>query len=299
MDVATPIRRLPWAGIGACLAFAAGCANWSSAPPGKELGLLPRPQLALDSVVWEVTFVRIPEEQKDFADRFWPQVDEAVLPLALRRRLTNNGFRGGLVGVAVPAPLQEVLDQHPQAEPGGGAKMLEPGGEVVARTHRLRNRSGQTGKIVVRTNPVEKLAALVYHDDGRVSGESLHQGQFLFSLTSFAQGDGQVHLELIPTIEHGQPKFRFRGENGAWMVDNTSRDVRMFDELKVAARLSPGEAIVLTCTSEERGLGEQFFGDDPAEKLPRLLLVVRLQQTQHDNRFDDLETLEPVASIWN
>ena len=100
-------------------------------------------------------------------------------------------------------------------------------------------------------------------------------------------------------IEHGQPKSRFRGENGAWVVDNTSRDIRLFDDMKIDATLTPGEAIALTCSTPPRGLGDQFFGDDPAEKLPRLLLVVRLQQTQMDNRFEERDAFEPVASVLN
>jgi hypothetical protein len=255
--------------------------------------------LAPDSVVFEVTFIRIPEEQQGFTDSFWPEVDEGIVAVPARRHLAANGFRCGLVGAAVPSVLQEVLDRQPAVEPGQGTQMVEPGREVVARTHRLRSQAGQPAKIVVRTTPLDKLAVLVNHADGRVSGESLRQAQLLFSISSFPLGDGQVQLELTPTIEHGQPRFRFRGENGAWMVDNTSRDIRMFDDMKVAAHLSAGEALVVTCTVDERGLGNQFFGDDPAEKVSRLLLLVRLQQTQSDARFEDQEIVEPAASIWN
>ena len=161
-------------GFGALLALAAGCARWSSPAPGSELGnVLPRPKLTPDSVVFEVTFVRIPQDQFEFTDRFWPDVDEVVLPTDLRRHLAANGFRCGLVSAHVPTALQEVLDQQPPEDPGGGAQPIDPGHQVVARTNRLRSRSGEMGKIVVRSDQVEKLAALLYHEDGRISGESL------------------------------------------------------------------------------------------------------------------------------
>ncbi len=300
MDVAMPIRGVIVLGFGAILACGVGCAHWSSPSPDKDLGsVLPRPKLAPDSVVFEVTFIRIPQDQVEFSERFWPEVDEVVLPTELRRHLASNGFRCGLLGSSLPAVLQEVLDQQPLMDENGGTKTIDPGREVVARTNRLRSRTGEMGKIVMRSDPIEKLAALSYHEDGHISGESLTQAQFLFSITSFAQGNGQVRLELVPMIEHGQPKSRFRGENGAWMVDNTSRNVRLFDDMQIEATLTPGEAIAITCSDSERGLGEQFFGDDPAEKTPRLLLVVRLQQTQKDDRFVDQDALEPVASILN
>ncbi len=275
----------------------AGCAQWSAPPTSAEIGALPLPKMAPDSVVFEVTFVRIPEDQEDFADRFWREADETALAPELRRRLTANGFHCGLIGSPIPAALQEVLDQQPISEPGSGIKMTEPGRDVVARTQRLRSRQGYPGKIVVRSTPVEKLAALTYHDDGRISGESLDQAQFFFTLTSDPQGDGQVKLELTPTIEYGQPQSRFKGENGAWMIDNTSRNAKIFDDMKVEALLTPGGAVAITCTGGHRGLGDQFFAADPVARLPRLLLVVRLQQTQMDDRFDRQSMLEPATSV--
>ena len=161
----------------------------------------------------------------------------------------------------------------------------------------MRSRSGNPGKILLRSDAVEKLAALTCHEDGRVSGESLEQAQFYFSITSYPQGDGQVNLKLMPTIEYGQPQSRFRGENGVWIVNNTSRNMKVFEDLKIDAMLTPGGAIALTCSGAERGLGEQFFGAAPQEKLPRLLLVVRLQQTQMDDRFGGQQSLEPIASV--
>ncbi len=90
----------------------AGCAQWST-PPASELTKLPLPKLAPDSVVLEVTFIRIPEERVDFEARFWPEADEAALNAELRRRMAANGFRSGILGSPPPAALQELLDQQP------------------------------------------------------------------------------------------------------------------------------------------------------------------------------------------
>ena len=273
----------------------AGCAQWST-PPDSELARLPLPKLAPDSVVLEVTFVRIPEDREDFDARFWPEVDETVFDTDLRRRLAANGFRCGLLGSPPPTVLQEVLDQQSPSELGDGVTTIEPGAEVVARSHRLRSRAGNPGKIVVRSTPVEHVAALTYDDDGHVRGESFEQGQFYFSLTSFPQGNGQVRVELTPTIEHGQPRSRFRGQQGAWMVDNTTRPAKIYDDLNVETMLAPGQSVAIGCAASPRGLGEQFFAANPAEQMPRLLLVVRLQQTQMDDRFKPENAIEPIAT---
>jgi hypothetical protein len=273
-----------------------GCAQWSS-PPNSELAQLPLPKLAPDSVVLEVTFVRIPEERTDFDERFWPEVDESVFDPELRRHLDRNGFRCGELGFPPPTALQEVLDQQHPSELGDSVTTIQPGAEIVARSHRLRSRAGHPGKIVVRSNPIERVAALMYDEEGHVQGESFEQAQFYFSITSAPQGDGRVWLELTPMIEHGQPRSRFKGQQGAWIIDNTSRPAKVYDDLKVATFLAPGHSMAIGCSAAFRGLGEQFFAADPAEKTPRLLLVVRLQQTQMDDRFDQAEAIEPVATI--
>jgi hypothetical protein len=273
----------------------AGCAQWST-PPASELARLPLPKLAPDSVVLEVTFIRIPEERVDFEARFWPEADEAILSAELRRRMAANGFRGGILGSPPPAALQELLDQQPAQDSGDGSTRIEAGAEIAVRTHRLRSRSGHPSKIIVRGTPVPKLAALLYDEGGSVRGESLDQAQFYYCITAHPQGNGQVRIELVPTIEHGQPRSRFKGQQGAWTVDNVSRPTRTYDDLKIDTMLSPGQSVAIGRNDARRGLGEQFFAADPEEKEPRLLLVVRLQQTQLDERFMKEDVLEPIAT---
>ena len=65
---------------------------------------------------------------------------------------------------------------------------------------------------------------------------------------------------------------------------------KTYDDLKIDTLLSPGQSVAIGCSDRTRGLGEQFFAADPDEQEPRLLLVVRLQQTQLDDRFMDDES---------
>ncbi len=272
-----------------------GCAQWSP-PPASELSRLPLPKLSPDSVVLEVTFIRIPEERVDFAARFWPEVDEAALDPGLRRRLDANGFRSGILESPPPAALQELIDQQPVADQQDGAMCVEAGNEIAVRTHRLHSRSGHPSKIIVRGTAVPKLAALVYDEGGQVRGETLQQAQFYYWVTSRPQGDGRVRIELVPTIEHGEARPRFKGQQGAWTVDNVSRPTRTYDEFKIETLLSPGQCVAISCSDAHRGLGDRFFAGDLDEHEPRLMLVVRLQQTQRDDRFMKEDVLEPIVT---
>lgn len=272
-----------------------GCAQWST-PPAAELTNLPLPKLAPDSVVLEVTFIRIPAEKLDFESRFWPEADESAIDVELRRRLTANGFRAGVVRTPPPPVLQELFDAQGIPETGDGTTTLSGGNEIAVRSHRLRSREGQPGKVIVRGTTIPKLAALVADESGHIRGESLDQAQAFFTVTSHVQEDGQVRVEMTPTIEHGQQRPRFKGQQGAWVVDNSSRPAKTFEDLQVSATLSPGQAVAIGCSEALRGLGEQFFAADLAEQEPRLLLVVRLQQTQADERFAPDELAEPTVT---
>jgi hypothetical protein len=294
MEVAmTTWKANPWLWLG--LLSMAGCAQWSP-PPASELTKLPLPKLASDSVVLEVTFIRIPEERGDFETQFWPDADETALDAELRRRMAANGFRCGILESPPPPALQELLDQQPLADLNDGSTRLEAGSELAVRTHRLRSRAGHPSKLIVRGTPIPKLAALLYDDQGRVHGESLEQAQFFYCITSHPQGDGRVRVELVPTIEYGEARPRYRGQQGAWMVDNVSRPTKTYDDLKIDTLLSPGQSVAIGGNDIHRGLGEQFFAASAEDKEPRLLLVVRLQQTQLDDRFMKEDVLEPITT---
>jgi hypothetical protein len=247
-------------------------------------------------VVLEVSFIRIPEEHADFEQRFWPEADESAITPEVRRCLAANGLRSGVVSSPPPPALQELLDRQPSSDLGGGVMSVAGGTEIAVRTHRLRSRAGHPGKIAVRANPAPRLAALVQDADGQVHGETFEQAQCYLCVTTYPQGSGQTRVELVPTIEYGQPRSRFKGQQGAWIVDNLSRPVRTYEALKVDAALAPGQCVAVGVTDVRRGLGNQFFGSDADEQEPRLLLLVRLAQTQRDERFMEEEELTPLVT---
>ncbi len=143
------------------------------------------------------------------------------------------------------------------------------------------------------------MAALTLNDEGHVTGESLDQAQVHFVVKSYPQGDGRVMLQLTPVIEHGQARSRYVGQQGVWALDNNNRPTKVLEGMAFELTLSAGQAIAIGGGAEAKGLGGEFFGARPDDNLPETLILVRLQQTQLDDRFDEQGFVEPIESVAN
>jgi len=89
--------------------FASGCAliNTTQKP---EASSLPAPPLPASSVVLEVAFARLPLADEAAYSDIWSEVDEQHFPTELRRQMSANGLRCGIVGMQLPPKLKEALD---------------------------------------------------------------------------------------------------------------------------------------------------------------------------------------------
>ena len=93
----------------------AGCSTWDTLP-SHETSMLPRTKMSRDTVVLEMQTVAIPESTSDIElDRLWNELDEQHLDRDLRRRLTENGLRCGLLGTQMPELLRQILDAQSSA----------------------------------------------------------------------------------------------------------------------------------------------------------------------------------------
>ena len=123
-------------------------------------------------------------------------------------------------------------------------------------------------------------------NEGRVVGKTLYLAQTMFSIRSYPGGDGRVRVELVPEIEHGQPRTRYVGQpnDGSLRLD-TGRERAIFNELRFEPQLAPGDALLLTCTDAWKGLGRQFFAESSGDVRMQRVIVIRLAQTQLDDLF--------------
>jgi hypothetical protein len=244
-------------------------------------------QMSPDSVVLEMFFVRVPLGDAAVNEKLWAEVDEQQFSPELRERLTRNGFRVGLVSEPMPATLCELLQLADKPAPNGdleGSKVedFESQPKVVRR--HLPIRTGQRGEILA-SGIYPQLPVLV-SESGQLTGQTYAQAQGVLAVRWFPQPDSRVRLELVPELQHDQPRQHWVGNQGILRLE-ASRPKRKFDDMTITADLMPGAMLVMTSLSNRSGsLGHHFFTENTNGRLEQKMLLVRLAQTQRDNLFD-------------
>ena len=280
-------------GFAAALAWGSGCARWVTSLPD-EPSKLPPPRMSPDSVVLELAFVRLPAADQATNDAIWAEADEQHFPPELRRQLSANGLRMGVLGQELPVKLREALDAAAsQALEDRSEDVATSDTEVNRAQRRLQCRTGRRAKIVVtKTHP--KLPLLTI-EDGQIRGNELSGAQCLLALKPYPQGDGRVRLELTPEIEHGEMKTQWVGQEGS-LMQRVGRERLVLDRLRSEATLALGQVLVVSATSEVKGVGERFFTEPAGGTVERTLLLVRVAQTQLDDLFAPEQIPAPLAT---
>jgi hypothetical protein len=256
------------------------CSSWKES--FNEPLQLPAQRLAPDTVGLEITFVRVPAGQLDLNEQIWQHVDEQCVDAQARMDLNRNGFRTGLVGSQLPDPLRRLLDE--QKQQNGLDQLISSQTDVLAQNRQLQSRSGQRSEIVAGP-PQPEIVVLKSPKQGKVEGRPFSDAQCILATRCFPQSDGGVQLELIPEVHHGSPKKQWvAGEGTFHMLSGREREV--FADLKMLLTLSPGQTVVLSCTSDEKGLGQNFFVESGRGAAQQKFFLIRLSQTQKDELFD-------------
>jgi hypothetical protein len=271
----------------AVLAFV-GC----STPMHKGKSPLLPTQMASDSVVLDVFFVRYPFGDATVNEKLWEEIDEQHFSPDLRDRLARNGFRIGLVSGQMPMDLSKLLelsDKPAAADIVAETKVEDLEAQPRVMRQHLQLRTGRPGEIIA-SGIYPELPVLVC-EPGLLSGQTYNEAQGVFVVKSFPQPDGWVRIELVPQLYHDQPREHWiRGQGTAYL--ESSRPKRVFDDMKFSADLAPGAMLVIGSLSDRQGsLGHHFFtekGEHPEQKL----LIVRLSQTQHDGLFSPPDALK-------
>nr|MBC8351664.1 hypothetical protein [Planctomycetota bacterium] len=223
----------------------------------------------------------------------WQQIDEQHLEAETRRNLIANGMRSGVMGTQLPKELQELMGAGDSGQPAVERDTLLSD-SVTSLYRRLQNRSGERSDLIVVPTIAERKV-VVFKEGDRIRAETFDQGSALFAVRSFPAGDGTVRVEMVPEIRHGDVKHQWAPGKGTF-VNDVGRDVTAFDQLRLSAVLSPGQTLLVTSTAEARGLGGLLFARGSEDSSERLLLVLRLAQTQYDDLFAPEQTVEPLAT---
>lgn len=270
-----------------------GCALLTFEDPPGEPVRLPPARMAADSVVLEFLFVRMPMSESAAYDEIWDAADEQVLSADLRRQLTENGFRCGVVPQELPPILRERLASSANSLEDRSEDIATSDAEVDRSARRKQCRAGRRAKIVV-SKTHDNLSVLT-REGGAVRGRLVEKAQCLFALKPYPQGDGRVKLDVTPEVEHGELKQQWVGGNGT-MMQRMGKDRIVLDPLRIVTTLAPGQSLLLSATAEPHGLGDHFFVETAGGTVERSLLLIRVAQTQHDDLFAPGALPSPLAT---
>jgi len=268
-----------------------GCASWQNG--SSKTTQLPAPRIPTDSVLVDVVFVKLPVDAETIEKALWSEVDEQHLPVELRRNLAENGLRCGLVGSQLPPALVEMIRQQEIAARARGVEGVALIDKSVPQRRQIPSRAGYRNEIVASTSS-QPTVILVRQDD-QVRGKTYPNSECKFALKTFPLGDGRVRMQLTPEIHFGEVRQRWIGRQGAFRLD-AGREKKIFADLQLQAVLSPGQTLLLSCTPEIKGLGQQFLSDISSDGVRRKLIMLRLAQTQYDNLFAPEKTLNLLAT---
>jgi hypothetical protein len=282
----------------ALLVATTGCSTWTTARFGGNKPLISAPRLSAETVVLETAFIRVPLDDAALEGETWAACDEFVVTADVRRRLSDNGIRVGILGSTVPSGLKKLIDQqssqNPLDTPPDSAVATAEKVDLTTRVQQLQCRSGKRNRIVTSIEHPE-LSFLEVDDQGNVRGETLHQAVCQFGMKVFPQGDGQVRIELSPEIEYGDVRNKFVASDGAFSLQ-PARERRVLERLRTEAVLTPGQFLIVGTMPESCGLGKQFFTTEGNASPRRTLLVMRVIQSHADDLFAPGNTDAPIET---
>ncbi len=199
--------------------------------------------------------------------------------------MTHNGFRVGVAEGQIPVALSNLMELGDKPAPSGevkGTNLADLAAKPRVMRQHMQIKAGQPGEIVA-SGTYEQLPVLLCEGD-RISGETYNQAQGIFSIKTLPLPDGRVRIDMVPEVQHDQPRQNRVEDQGVLRFD-FRRPKRVFEEMAISTALSPGGMLVMTSLPNRSGsLGHHFFTENQG-RLEQKILVIRLSQTQQDGLF--------------
>lgn len=257
--------------------------------PFKTTNTVPQPgqvpvrrELPENTVGIDVFVIRVSPQQQALVNQLWLEVDEQMIPTALRYELRDQGIRIGVQGSYLSASLSQLINVTGARNGEGKPETGETDGVSVAElqnnptvTRQYRNlMPGMRGVVHPFEDTIDELS-LFWNENGRICGKTYKDARGLVALSAKTQSNGTVRFEMTPELEYGEPETKIRHENAVFF-HQSGKPRKMFDSLAVSLDLLPGQWIIIGPTSGDcEGIGRGFFTRG-TEKNEQRYIAIRL-----------------------
>jgi len=266
------------------LAPTAGCHAWKQEPPlGKSPLRAATP--SRDSVTLEIWTVRFPSSESQLSDALWNEIDEQQIPNQVRRRLSHNGLRIGLVGASVPDRLARMLELD-DTPPDENAVWQEVDLQAIPNVTRRVVQVRERGEVeIAPTARIHDELRLRVREDGKVREKSYPNAQALLGTQATLNSDGSVTLQFTPQLYYGPSQQKISFQGGAARYD-ASRAKEVYENLRVRVAISPGGMLLLGSVGDQpESIGHFLFSENSPEGPQQRLLLVRLARSPPGDLF--------------
>jgi hypothetical protein len=218
-----------------------------------------------NSVGAEIYTLRIGLNDNELLQRLWNETDEQALPSNLRRELTAQGLRVGIIGNQTPPSLSQFLQNAGSIETtqsDNGAYQEIPVSDLTkepAVTRQFRNILQDMRILVSPFDIPLPEYALFWNENGTITGQTLQNASGILSIQAVAEKDASVTLTIIPELEYGTVFPKYRTQAGVVFCENV-RPRRKLESLTIRQKLLPGQWIIIGASSvDSTGVGKAFF----------------------------------------
>ena len=231
-----------------------------------------------DQVTLEIFQVRVPGDNKQLLDELWQASDEQRLDLEVRNQLISNGFRAGVISGALPDGLARSLNlqsEMPEEETDRVITGENAAPKIVRRVLQLKRSEHAT----IQASELQEQAHVLLNSENGLQGRTYEQVQGVYSLQAEAVPGQKIALEITPELQFGELKNRYTGSDHGVLMMTTSRERKVFDQLKLSLDLSSGEFLVISgIEGSASSLGSAFHDSQQSGAAAQKLVLIRLLQ---------------------
>jgi hypothetical protein len=236
----------------------------------------------------EIIWARFPANDAVLDDAAWREIDETQIEPSVRRELINNGLRAGVIGGSMPQAIGRVLHQGESnrndvtsGAPRDTAELLT---EPIVHGNLRRIRRNQRSEI--QASEVYPKLPLLLSGGNELGGHTYEQAQAVYALRVDPRPDRTALIELTPELHCGEPKLRFTGGEEGFLRQASLRERKVFEQMRLAVRLAPGEMLVLMSLPDAGSrLGHYFHTVDSSDGPQQKLILIRLAEVPISDTF--------------